>query len=142
MVYCVSCSVYYPWCTIDGLSNNTEMFVVSGNIAVHFFLKVTRETYDLETLWTVGKDYDDKMSEATSDPFATLFTHEDFLAKFPNLENKEQQQEQVKVNTVVADAEIPPVKKEMSTEAVYEGMENIAGWHDIVAEDRKEGKKT
>ena len=117
------------------------MFCVPGNIAVHFFLKVTRETYDLETLWTVGKEYDDKITEATSDPFAELFTHEDFLAKFPHSENKGHQEEQGKVNTVAPDAEIP-VREEMSTGAVYEGMENIAGWHDIVSKDRKEGTKT
>ena len=34
-------------------------------------LKETREFYDIETLWTVGADYDDKLVEE-QDPFADI----------------------------------------------------------------------
>lgn len=31
-----------------------------GNIALHIFSSSARPLYDLETLWSVGPDYDDK----------------------------------------------------------------------------------
>ena len=30
------------------------------NIILHIFLKEIREFYDIETLWTVGQEYDEK----------------------------------------------------------------------------------
>ena len=84
----------------------------------------------------MGREYDDKVTEATADPFASLFTHEDFLAKFAN---KEQQEDPLRVNKETVEVK---VTKETSKEIKYEGMENIAGWHDIVSKDRKEGNKT
>lgn len=42
------------------------LFILSvyvGNIALHLFLPGTRKKYDIESLWTVGPEYDDKMRE-------------------------------------------------------------------------------
>jgi hypothetical protein len=30
------------------------------NIVLHLFMKETRDYYDIETLWTVGEEFDDK----------------------------------------------------------------------------------
>lgn len=38
---------------------NDWIAVHLGNIVLHLFLPETREKYDLETLWTVGPEYDD-----------------------------------------------------------------------------------
>lgn len=32
-----------------------------SNIILHVFLRETRELYDIETLWTVGAQFDDKI---------------------------------------------------------------------------------
>lgn len=32
-----------------------------SNIILHVFLRETRELYDIETLWTVGEQFDDKI---------------------------------------------------------------------------------
>ena len=34
-----------------------------GNIALHLFLPATRQKYDLESLWTVGSEYDERTRE-------------------------------------------------------------------------------
>jgi hypothetical protein len=31
-----------------------------NNIVLHLFMKETRDYYDIETLWTVGEEFDDK----------------------------------------------------------------------------------
>ena len=40
------------WCAID-----------CGNIVIHLFQSEFREMYDLESLWTVGYEYDEKYQE-------------------------------------------------------------------------------
>jgi len=44
------------------LYNCSKLYVVciAGNIVLHIFSHSAREHYDLETLWTVGSQYDDK----------------------------------------------------------------------------------
>ncbi|KAG8237522.1 hypothetical protein J437_LFUL017572 [Ladona fulva] len=42
-----------------------------GNIALHLFLKSTREEYDLESLWALGSDYD-MISRMPEDPLIEL----------------------------------------------------------------------
>lgn len=39
------------------------IFHVSGNIALHIFSDKARLTYDLETLWSVGPEYDEKTNK-------------------------------------------------------------------------------
>lgn len=48
-----------------------------GNIAVHLFLEETRRLYDLETLWTVGAEYDDLMHDVM-DEVTTSKTRDEF----------------------------------------------------------------
>lgn len=38
-----------------------------GNIALHIFSKSARLVYDLETLWSIGRDYDDKNKNPVED---------------------------------------------------------------------------
>ncbi len=40
------------WCAID-----------TGNVVIHLFQNEFREIYDLESLWTVGYEYDEKYRE-------------------------------------------------------------------------------
>ena len=35
----------------------------AGNIVVHFMLEEVRALYDLEKLWTLGKEFDDHMEQ-------------------------------------------------------------------------------
>ena len=103
-------------------------------------MKATRETYDLETLWSVGRDYDEKMTEATADPFASLFTHEDFVAKFAHARSDKVQDVPLTANTANAvdtDQAIMASKR-----TIDEGMENVAGWHDVTHDDRKDDTKS
>lgn len=39
-------------------------FFCAGSIVVHFMLPETRETYELEKLWTLGS-YDDQLAQMT-----------------------------------------------------------------------------
>lgn len=41
---------------------------LSGNIALHIMKPDIREEYDLETLWTVGAQFDDKCQEVDENP--------------------------------------------------------------------------
>ncbi|XP_072763310.1 uncharacterized protein [Anoplolepis gracilipes] len=48
---------------IEGKDSNDWIALDLGNIALHIFSHSAREHYDLETLWTVGSQYDDKTNE-------------------------------------------------------------------------------
>lgn len=37
--------------------------MISGNIALHVFSEKARKQYDLETLWSVGAEYDDQTNK-------------------------------------------------------------------------------
>jgi len=44
--------------------NICETYIcITGNIVLHILSSSAREHYDLETLWTVGSQYDDKTKE-------------------------------------------------------------------------------
>ncbi|XP_011866758.1 PREDICTED: uncharacterized protein LOC105561411 [Vollenhovia emeryi] len=45
---------------IEGADSTDWLALDLGNIALHIFSRSAREQYDLETLWTVGSQYDDK----------------------------------------------------------------------------------
>ncbi|XP_064086402.1 uncharacterized protein LOC135201423 isoform X2 [Macrobrachium nipponense] len=56
-------------CIVEG-KNTGWAALDMGNIALHIMDPKLREVYDLETLWTVGAEFDDKCQEAKeSDPF-------------------------------------------------------------------------
>ncbi|ELU10894.1 hypothetical protein CAPTEDRAFT_114022, partial [Capitella teleta] len=52
---------------IEGAKTSDWMAMDLGNIALHLFLEETREMYDLETLWTVGPEHDEKCQEQNSE---------------------------------------------------------------------------
>lgn len=72
-----------PLPVIEGKNNKDWIAMDLGNIALHIFSRTTRETYDLETLWTCGAKYDD-LSQETDNPFAT------FKPELPNFETTHQ----------------------------------------------------
>ncbi|XP_077279405.1 ribosomal silencing factor RsfS-like protein, 312 [Temnothorax americanus] len=49
---------------IEGKDSKDWIALDLGNIALHIFSHSAREHYDLETLWTVGSQYDDKTNES------------------------------------------------------------------------------
>lgn len=59
---------------------------VAGNIALHIFSPAAREKYDLETLWTVGSEYDTK-TDATN-VTDIMEQYNTFLAEFEPDEDK------------------------------------------------------
>ncbi|XP_011255152.2 mitochondrial assembly of ribosomal large subunit protein 1 [Camponotus floridanus] len=48
---------------IEGQNSKDWIALDLGNIALHIFSLSAREHYDLETLWTVGSQYDDKSNK-------------------------------------------------------------------------------
>ncbi len=54
------------------LDSSLSLFFATGNIALHIFMPKTRAEYDIESLWTVGTEFDENMKEKTpdDDPFA------------------------------------------------------------------------
>ncbi|XP_013181065.1 PREDICTED: uncharacterized protein LOC106127524 [Papilio xuthus] len=48
---------------IEGKDSDEWMALDLGNIALHIFSDKAREVYDLETLWAVGPEYDEKMKQ-------------------------------------------------------------------------------
>ncbi|KAM4706198.1 mitochondrial assembly of ribosomal large subunit protein 1 [Rhinophrynus dorsalis] len=58
---------------IEGKDTDDWMCIDFGNIVVHFMLPETRETYELEKLWTL-RSYDDQLSQMTPEILPTDFT--------------------------------------------------------------------
>lgn len=50
---------------------NIMYYLISGNIALHIFSRNARSLYDLESLWSVGSEYDIAYNKA-DDPLITL----------------------------------------------------------------------
>ncbi|KPJ11942.1 Uncharacterized protein C7orf30 [Papilio machaon] len=48
---------------IEGKDSDEWMALDLGNIALHIFSDKARVVYDLETLWAVGAEYDEKMTQ-------------------------------------------------------------------------------
>lgn len=57
---------------------------------MHIFSKSARSLYDLETLWSVGPDYDDKCNSTSED---IMEQYNAFLADLEPLENDEQNED-------------------------------------------------
>lgn len=51
---------------IEGKSSKDWMAMDLGNIVLHVFTKQCRDYYDLETLWSLGKEYDTKTTLSSS----------------------------------------------------------------------------
>lgn len=53
--------------------------IVSGNIALHIFSEDARLQYDIESLWTVGREYDKECNKPDDDLVEMLENHTLFL---------------------------------------------------------------
>lgn len=53
-----------PHTRIEGKETHDWLCIDFGSIVVHFMLPETRETYELEKLWTLGS-YDDQLAQMT-----------------------------------------------------------------------------
>lgn len=51
----------------DARKTNWKVYDM-GNIVLHILMKEIREIYDIETLWTVGEQYDDFTQRPDVDP--------------------------------------------------------------------------
>ncbi|KAL0849020.1 hypothetical protein ABMA28_013393 [Loxostege sticticalis] len=65
-VYKKKCFKNDPIPRIEGKESNEWMALDLGNIALHIFSEKTREAYDLETLWSVGPEFDDLTNKKSS----------------------------------------------------------------------------
>ncbi|XP_062423597.1 LOW QUALITY PROTEIN: mitochondrial assembly of ribosomal large subunit protein 1 [Rhea pennata] len=54
-----------PHAHIEGKETDDWLCIDFGNIVMHFMLPETRETYELEKLWTL-RSYDDQLAQMTS----------------------------------------------------------------------------
>ncbi|XP_069814887.1 mitochondrial assembly of ribosomal large subunit protein 1 [Dendropsophus ebraccatus] len=62
-----------PHVCLEGKDTDDWMCIDFGNIVVHFMLPETRETYELEKLWTL-RSYDDQLSEVAEEVLPLDFT--------------------------------------------------------------------
>lgn len=58
-----------------------------GNIVLHIFSSFARSLYDLETLWSVGPDYDDKSRSSTDKDIMEQYNT--FLSDLEPIENND-----------------------------------------------------
>lgn len=61
-----------PFLELGGNDSNDWKVVDMKNIVLHLFMKETRDYYDIETLWTVGEEYDDKTQRPELDPVVDI----------------------------------------------------------------------
>ena len=65
---------------IEGEKSRDWMAMDLGNIALHIFSPIARESYDLESLWAIGVEYDREYNKP-QDPLVELFEkHSTLLA--------------------------------------------------------------
>ena len=79
---------------------------------LHLFLEETREKYDLETLWTVGAEFESRQEDEDVDPFA-LFVDQ----AWPG---------------AASDPEKVKLEKSQNPTSSLNGstsMESVVGWH-------------
>lgn len=74
---------------IEGESSNDWMALDLGNIALHIFMEEAREMYDLESLWSIGPEYD-KISK-NAEKSSKLDLEEDFQNFLKEMEKNDQQ---------------------------------------------------
>ncbi|XP_017887466.1 mitochondrial assembly of ribosomal large subunit protein 1 [Ceratina calcarata] len=76
---------------IEGKNSKDWIALDLGNIVLHIFEKSTRELYDLETLWSVGADYDDLSRVTTESDIMEQYTA--FLSDLEPIENDNRNKE-------------------------------------------------
>ncbi len=104
-------------------SAKTTHFVFPGNIALHVFLPATRVKYDLESLWTVGEEFDENVQAelvVDDDPFAAYL--KDFGQKVLL--------DETKVETPQKPEPAESSKRPYAKLHQANSMENVSNWHD------------
>ncbi|CAG9567361.1 unnamed protein product [Danaus chrysippus] len=64
-VYKKKCFKSDPIPRIEGKDSDEWVALDLGNIALHIFSEKTRKIYDLETLWSVGAEYDENITKSS-----------------------------------------------------------------------------
>ncbi|XP_013778276.1 uncharacterized protein LOC106462859 [Limulus polyphemus] len=86
-----------PYLNIEGLENRDWKAIDMGNLVLHIFLPQARNHYDIETLWTVGQEYDNQIHQKEEDPVLDLLEqHRLFLQKIKPLHTEEKISEPVR----------------------------------------------
>lgn len=65
---------------IEGESSKDWMALDLGNIALHIFSTEARAQYDLESLWTVGPDYDRECNKPNDELVEMYEKHSIYLS--------------------------------------------------------------
>ncbi|XP_076243468.1 ribosomal silencing factor RsfS-like protein, 312 isoform X2 [Calliopsis andreniformis] len=76
-----------PSVKIEGEASKDWIALDLGNIALHIFSKSARSVYDLETLWSIGPDFDDN-SRITTD-IDIMKQYNEFLSDFQPMEDSD-----------------------------------------------------
>ncbi|CAD1477374.1 unnamed protein product, partial [Heterotrigona itama] len=76
---------------IEGENSNDWIAVDLGNIVLHIFSNNARSLYDLEVLWSVGPDYDDKNKNSTEDDIMEQYNT--FLSDLEPIENDDDKEQ-------------------------------------------------
>lgn len=72
---------------IQGKDSKTWLAMDMGNIVLHLFLPEERAKYDIETLWSVGPEYDDSCQKVKDCIDGKLQVHLDYLDRMKPLHN-------------------------------------------------------
>lgn len=78
-LYKLKCSEKDRMPRVEGKSSSEWIALDLGNIALHVFSEEARVKYDLETLWSVGPEFDSEMNKP-SDPLLEMFERSMFLS--------------------------------------------------------------
>lgn len=89
---------------VEGANSQEWMALDMGNIALHIFSKPARTHFDLESLWSVGSQYDKESLKKTADDLVELYDrHTEYLFDLKSFERPAE------------DAETPFDKPDIST---------------------------
>jgi len=80
-----------PFLIIEGKDCIDWKVLDMNTIVLHLFLQHIRQKYDIESLWTLGPEYDDKLQRSKQDDYVDLFEKQfKFLQSHqPNKEEEE-----------------------------------------------------
>ena len=68
---------------IEGEKSRDWMAIDLGNIALHVFSKKARKIYDLESLWSIGSQYDNEYNKPDDSVVEMYKSHSIYLNDFP-----------------------------------------------------------
>ena len=96
------------------------LYFFTGNIALHIFMPAERQKYDLESLWTVGTEFDENVQKELAldaDPFAAYL--KDFGKKTKQIEDQYVQIEKLALKTETSKAPYSKLRT----------LDSAGGWH-------------